>query len=147
MSGSRTLLWLALAMTIGWAEEVLFRGVVHQFIGGWGLMTVLLSAVLFGLPHAVSVGAGVGELLANAFTVTMVVGVPFAALRERGLGLAPLIVLHGLIDVVAFLGTDSLGVLDASNQMLIAQSVISAVIGTCWLVWFSLRRPKARDAK
>jgi hypothetical protein len=126
---------------------VLFRGVVHQFIGGWGLKTVLLSAVLFGLPHAVSVGAGVGELLANAFTVTMVVGVPFAALRERGLGLAPLIVLHGLIDVVAFLGTDSLGVLDASNQMLVTQSVIAAIIGTCWLVWFSYKRPKALDAE
>lgn len=137
MGASRILLWLGLAIIIGWAEEVIFRGVVHQVIGGFGLATVIVSAVLFGLPHVASFGAGGAELFANAFTVAMVVGVPFAALRERGLGLVPLVFLHGAVDMLAFMGTDSLGVQAAPNNELLIQCGIVAVIGGCWLLWFA----------
>lgn len=89
---------LLLAFLAGVSEELLFRGVLQPWFEGlWGVIAaVIVSNILFGLAHAVTV---VYALLAS------LVGIYLAALFDIGeqRNLLIPIVTHGLYDFLAFI--------------------------------------------
>jgi membrane protease YdiL (CAAX protease family) len=61
-SGAERALWILVAITAGFCEEVLYRGWLWRFVGdltGHLWMAVVLSAVAFGLAHAYQGRAGI----------------------------------------------------------------------------------------
>ncbi len=79
---------LAVALTAGITEEILFRGVLFRWVGWWG------QGLLFAAAH---VAAG------NPWQIgfTLAVGLAFGWLRLRGWSLVSLMIAHVLYDVVA----------------------------------------------
>jgi uncharacterized protein len=88
--------YLALAITAGVCEEVLYRGFAMAALYRAGLaiwFVVLLTAILFGLAHAYQ---GWGGMFG-----TMVLGLIFGLVRFTYDSLAPLMVWHAVVDIVA----------------------------------------------
>ena len=88
--------FLALAVTAGLCEEFLYRGFAMAVIARTGLPTgvvILVSSILFGLAHLYQGRAG--------FVSTMVLGFLFGISRAAFGSLAPVIVWHAGVDVVA----------------------------------------------
>lgn len=137
-------LFVTLAVLVGIVEELLFRGVL-----GWWLRLdrhpwryVAVSSVAFGMPHLL--GGMSGAVLLNAAAVTLLFGVPFAAIFVRSRALLPLIVVHAANDVVAFLHTGSVV---PDQQLSVAQIAATLALATgvaagyvTWL-WRALRAP------
>jgi len=96
---------LALAILVGFTEELFFRGLLLESLLPVGtIRAVLLSAILFGLPHLLKATSGIWDpCFAIATTLFAVgIGVCFAALRVRTGTIWPLIGIHTLIDYNAF---------------------------------------------
>lgn len=74
-----------IALSAGFGEEILFRGVLYRWLGWWG------QAPLFMLGHF-----GAGEPIQLA--LTLVVGLVFGWLRKIGWSLWTLIVAHSVYD-------------------------------------------------
>jgi len=100
-------LHLLTALSTGWVEEVLFRGVVvTTFLQKWGrsrqgiYLTVLVSSVLFGATHLLNFVLGRKPLLDTATQITFAIffGVIFAACVLRNLSIWPMILLHAAVD-------------------------------------------------
>lgn len=94
--------WLGgavLYLALGLNEEVLNRGVVQQALSGLSVRAgVLGSAALFGAGHIVNglfFGRAWGDTAAQVVS-NVCIGVAFAAVRWRTESLWPLIVLHGV---------------------------------------------------
>ena len=87
---------LALALLVGFSEELLFRGVLQPWMSGWGTtIGVLASNVIFGLAHFVT------PLYA---VIAGVMGVYLAALMQWNDGnLTVPVVTHAVYDFLAFL--------------------------------------------
>jgi uncharacterized protein len=95
-SGVELLPYFALAVTAGVCEEFLYRGFTMAVLTRAELplwSVVLLSAVLFGLAH---IYQGVG-----GFVSTLFIGTVFGMARIAYDSLAPVIVWHAAVDVVA----------------------------------------------
>jgi hypothetical protein len=101
------LLHLMTALSTGWVEEVLCRGiVVTTLLQKWGrskkgiYLTVLVSSVLFGVAHLVNFLQGRKPLLNNLTQVTFAIffGVIFAATMLRNHSIWPVIFLHAAVD-------------------------------------------------
>ncbi|MBX7249357.1 MAG: CPBP family intramembrane metalloprotease [Caulobacteraceae bacterium] len=98
---------VAVAVSAGACEETIFRGFVMRQAGAMGLPTwvqVLLSGLLFGLAHALwglmsgrfDLGSSLGAMVS-----TGVLGLLLAsAFVAGGRSLWPVIVAHGLLDLV-----------------------------------------------
>jgi hypothetical protein len=86
-----------LAMIAGFAEELLFRGLVQPWIeAAWGMTAgLLVSNILFGLAHAVTL---LYAVLAGIVGVYLGLTLDFGG--ERNL-LVPMVI-HGLYDFLAF---------------------------------------------
>lgn len=84
-----------ISLLAGVSEEVMFRGVIQTWIGGWNpTVGLVVSSVLFGLAHCVTVTYAIlagllGLYLGVLFTIT---GEP---------NLVPPILCHALYDFVA----------------------------------------------
>jgi uncharacterized protein len=90
------LAYLALAVTAGVCEEFLYRGFAIAALSRAGLsswVVVLVSSVLFGLAHAYQGRAGV--------LGTSVLGILFAVARVMYGSLAPVMIWHTGVDIVA----------------------------------------------
>jgi membrane protease YdiL (CAAX protease family) len=88
--------FFALAVTAGLCEEFLYRGFAMAALSRTGLPTaavILLSSVLFGMAHLYQGRAG--------FVSTTVLGIFFGASRAAIGSLAPMVVWHMGVDVVA----------------------------------------------
>jgi membrane protease YdiL (CAAX protease family) len=88
--------FLALAMTAGVCEEILYRGFAMAALTRAGLplwSVVLLSSILFGLAHLYQ---GRGGLLS-----TLVIGTVFGTARIAYDGLFPVMLWHFTVDAVA----------------------------------------------
>lgn len=98
----RYLLYMWISAALG--EELLFRGFVFlqlkKIYGDRPLVTILISAVLFALPHAYQGASGL--------LVTFVFGLIFGAIYARFKNLWINILVHGLVDtmflVLAYFG-------------------------------------------
>lgn len=127
--------FIALALFISINEELWFRGLLVDALQTarrpW--LTIIASAVLFGLPHAGDTTAH----LVNAVAVTLAVGIPFTVVRLRFGGLGSLIVWHTIIDTWAFLHTASVrpqGSPDAAD--IAATLVLPSLVAIGYMVWY-----------
>jgi membrane protease YdiL (CAAX protease family) len=105
VGAARIAAFVLLAVLIAVNEELWFRGLVVDVLGGprRRMLVLVVSSILFGLPH---MGASAATAL-NSVGVTLAVGIPFAAVRLRHHALLPLIAWHAAIDAWAFLHTAS----------------------------------------
>lgn len=138
------LAYTLLALCVSVNEELWFRGLVFDVLGGaerpWRV--VLVSSLLFGLPHY----AGGAAALLNTLAVTLAVGVPFALVRLRYPSLVPLVAWHAIIDTWAFLHTASaVPIGNPSTAELAAGLVVPAGVAAGYVAWFR-RRPALHDA-
>jgi uncharacterized protein len=105
----RILLFLAIALLVGFVEETYFRGMMLRALrirGPW--QAVIISSLFFGILHLLNVAAGANlaaTLLQVVFAVA--IGLMYAALALRTQTILPLIVTHGLTDFVAYLAFTS----------------------------------------
>lgn len=107
-SFTNILLYALLALAIGFVEEVAFRGLILRALAPRGVWrAAIISAVLFGLSHAMNALAGsvtLDVLLQIAYTCA--IGFCFAAIALRAGTIWPLILIHALIDFASFLAND-----------------------------------------
>ncbi len=126
---------IVLALLIAINEELWFRGLLVDALETarrpW--LTIIGSAVLFGLPH---VGDSTVYAL-NAVAVTLAVGIPFTVVRLRCGSLGPLIAWHAIVDAWAFLHTASVtpqGSPDVGD--VVATLVLPALVAIGYLWWY-----------
>lgn len=127
---SLVLLFVVSSLVIALAEETFFRGLILQALLPVGVRkTVILSAVLFGLPHLLNAVGGVWDplfTLVDTFAA-FGIGVAFAALLFRTGTIWPPIILHAFVNFTALLALGSI--------MVPAQSLSSlAITGTAGAV-------------
>lgn len=112
------LLHALVALSTGWVEEVLCRGVVvTTLLHKWGqtrrgiYRAVLVSSLLFGVAHLVNFLQGRKTLLENVSQITYALffGVIFAACLLRNRSIWPVIILHAAFDWAATLPEIAVG--------------------------------------
>jgi len=106
LTGYTQISLIALAILIGFAEELFFRGLLLESLLPVGIhKAVLLSALLFGLPYLLKAVSGIWDpnFAIAATLFAMGIGVCFAALRIRTGTIWPLIGIHTLINYNAFI--------------------------------------------
>lgn len=100
-------LHLLTALSTGWVEEVLFRGMVATtLLQKWGqsrtgiYLAVLVSSILFGAVHLLNFIQGRKPLLNTAAQITFAIffGVMFSACLLRNRSIWPVILLHAAVD-------------------------------------------------
>jgi len=95
-STTETIFFTLLALTAGICEEFIFRGFVVAALFGAGLSNwaaVIVSSLMFGLAHLYQGrGGSVG---------TGILGVLFASVRIAYGSIFPVVIWHGVLDVVA----------------------------------------------
>jgi membrane protease YdiL (CAAX protease family) len=105
------LYFLAVALVIGVSEETYFRGLMLQSLVPLGVFrTVLISAVLFALPHLLNALSGAWDpafTFADSFAA-FGIGVAFAAILFRTGTIWPVIGIHALTDFTALLSNGTL---------------------------------------
>ena len=95
----------AVTLMVGFVEETIFRGLMINAIKPHGYWkAVIVSALLFGLTHAMNVMAGkdVKDAVLQVL-YTLAIGFAFGALFLKTKILWPLILVHFLIDFVNFI--------------------------------------------
>jgi hypothetical protein len=97
--------FLALALMVGFVEEVVFRGLMLRALEPRGVWpAALITTVLFSTTHLMNVMAGEGGLQAVLQVFySAAIGFAFTALVLRTGAIWPLIIAHALIDFVAFM--------------------------------------------
>lgn len=122
-----TALAAAAMLCAGVLEEILFRGLLFGALLRWGLRrAVWLSALAFGLGHALNLlgGAGVGETAAQ-IVCACAVGVMLALLARRCGSILPGAVMHGALNVLGVLAAPA----DAGRNLLIAALMMALAAG------------------
>jgi hypothetical protein len=132
MSWGQAAFYLILAALIGFAEEVLFRGLILRAVAPRGLWkAALVSSLLFGLAHSLNVLGGADQLYTLLqIGYSLAIGFGFAAVTLRTRTLWPLIIIHALIDFTSFLashGASPAGI--TTLDMVISAAFIVAFIG------------------
>lgn len=144
---AQTFGYLLLALSVGFVEEGIFRGVMLRTLEPLGqVRAVVITTVMFSLSHGMNVLAGQSwAQAAMQLGYTAAIGVAFAALVLRGRAIWPLIIVHGLIDFVAFLANPAL-VSDPMVDLVVNLSVTVAF--AVYGVWvFGRFSPASRGSK
>ncbi len=83
-----------LSISAGIGEEMLFRGLLQEGLGGWlgPIWGLVLASVVFGLAHAISLGY---------FVITVVMGLYLGALYQTSGSLWAPALTHALYDFIA----------------------------------------------
>jgi membrane protease YdiL (CAAX protease family) len=124
-----------LSIVVALAEETFFRGLILQALIPAGVLrAVMLSALLFGLPHLLN---SVGGMWDPSFTLVDTVaafgiGIAFAALVIRTRTIWPPVFLHALINFIALVSLGSITVPAQTPAQLAttaAAGVVMAVYG------------------
>jgi membrane protease YdiL (CAAX protease family) len=134
---SEACILIGLAFAVGGAEELAFRGMIIDVLGGAArpVLAVVGSALLFGAAH-------IPDNPVNAAAVTLAVGVPFALMRLRGASLLTLAVAHGIIDTAALLYLGNLDLPDSTpSGEAIGQLIGATVICLGYVTWFVMTNP------
>lgn len=97
--------FLGLALLVGFVEEAVFRGLMLRTLERLGVgRAVAITTVLFSVTHLMNVMAGESTFQAVLqLAYTAAIGFAFTAYALRAGTIWPLIVVHALIDFVAFL--------------------------------------------
>lgn len=141
----RMLAFGGLMLMVGFAEEVLLRGVVLHVLRPGGLMrAVLLSSVFFGAAHLLNLFAGHGlqPTLVQVIYATFI-GIGMAGPRVYSGTIVPAILLHALIDF-----SDSVArgfVLTAPKEVTLHSAAVVIVLTGLYAVygWWLTRRSRA----
>jgi len=122
----------------GALEELVFRGLIlsllltamsdnHKPKNAW--YAILISALLFSLPHALNIFVGHAEARVLAQLVwSFLLGVVFACLRISGRSIWPVAVLHGALN--AFVHVNRLGI-EIQPSLLRAAALAFAPVPLC----------------
>jgi membrane protease YdiL (CAAX protease family) len=139
--------YVGLALLVGLAEELQFRGLIYGALRRFGATRgVVISAALFGLLHTMNIarGAGVaGSLLQVVYAFAF--GCAFAAALELGGRLAPLIAAHALTDLFAYLAGQG-ATYAGGHDALIGAVTVAYVLVLGGYAWWLLRRVPRRAA-
>lgn len=131
--------FVTFAVLVGVAEELWFRGLIMDTLNPvehpW--RAILVSSVLFGLPHVLASADGITTATAlNAAAVTLAVAVPFACVRIVHRSIMPLILWHAVIDTWAFLHTAGVTAEgDPKTSEALAALLIPALLAIGYLLW------------
>ena len=121
--------FLVLAGLVGFVEEAAFRGLMLQGlkrVGQW--RAVVITTVLFSITHLMNMMAGEGALQAVLqLCYTAAIGFAFTAYALRTGAIWPLIIVHALIDFVAFMQ-------DAALPVPPVVEITMAGVVTAWFV-------------
>ncbi|MBI2461798.1 MAG: CPBP family intramembrane metalloprotease [Candidatus Rokubacteria bacterium] len=103
--GDLALLLVGVTVPVPIGEEVFFRGFLYTLLRArWGApWAIALSSLLFALVH------GVHDPTPPSWLPVLPVGLALAVLAERSRSLLPPILAHGVVNLVAILGTVGLG--------------------------------------
>ena len=146
---------LAVALSAGVCEEAAFRGMtvsylMRQWRGQSSIpSTIILSSVLFGLVHGsnILVGAPVAKTIIQILSATAT-GCFLGALFLRSGNLIPLMIMHFLFDVVAFMSASNIKENGAFNENAIssiADVSFELVLGAAFIaLTIYLTRPAVR---
>ncbi|HMB24880.1 MAG TPA: CPBP family intramembrane glutamic endopeptidase [Anaerolineales bacterium] len=132
-------LHLLTALSTGWIEEILFRGVVlTTLLQKWGrsrkgiYWVVLFSSALFGAIHLLNFIQGRKPLLDTAVQITFAIffGVMFSACFLRNRTILPVILLHAAIDWAGTLNEVAVGggLRTVTQPMSLENALISILI-------------------
>ena len=132
MSGERTLVpvlhrifFVTTMFLIGWAEELVFRGVIlNLFLDRFGrtkkgiLQAVVISGILFGAVHLTNVFQGVtpGSAAVQAINASLL-GVIFGAIYVRSGNIWLVILYHAAVDFAGLMGSGLFGVGTTAEQI------------------------------
>lgn len=137
--------FLAIALMVGFVEEVFFRGLMLHGLWQKGLpKAIAITTLLFGFTHLMNGLAGRG--LVDLFTqlgYTLAIGFAFTMIVVRTRVIWPLIVVHALIDFIAFLPSDYVV---TDNEMIIRGVGITALF-LIYGLWLYVGTPAIRDRK
>jgi membrane protease YdiL (CAAX protease family) len=133
---------ILMTFSIGFIEEVIFRGLVFYWLRNFSqLKVIILSALIFGLFHGLNIlnGDAVLIVLMQVF-VAFAIGLVFAVARFQDSSLWLLIIVHMLIDFSDYLGTG----LEASqlSENSVIEWMLPGVIIFTWALWLIYRLPK-----
>jgi membrane protease YdiL (CAAX protease family) len=144
-----TLVALALlALSVGFAEELMFRGLVFHWFRGWPVRSrILISALAFG-------GAHLGGLLAtDAVAVILAqsvfasaVGAVFACARARDDSIWLPIAVHAGFDFVAFAAAGSVGGALRDSPETVLRLLVPGLLIWLWAAWLIWRAPRYEPA-
>lgn len=127
-------LYTTVALSIGFGEEVMGRGVVlNVMLQKWGrnrrgiYLAVLISSALFGAAHIFNLITGRLQLLANLNQIiySFAFGVVFAACFLRNNSIWPVIIMHAAVD---FAGGLRHIALEGANPIPIANNTASDIV-------------------
>ena len=99
---------LFLALTVGLAEEIYFRGIIcNMWLRQSKKKAVVISSVLFGLCHLMNImgGAGIAET-ALQICFAFAYGIAFALIFARSRSIWPCVLLHAFHDLCSFVSPD-----------------------------------------
>jgi membrane protease YdiL (CAAX protease family) len=123
-------LFAVFSLIVAWTEEAFFRGLILQTLLPAGIrIAVILSALLFGLPHLFNVLGGLWDpLFVIANTVAAFgIGVTLAALVIRTRTIWPPVMIHALVNFTALLSLGSL-VVPVQTPLQLALTVSAGVV-------------------
>ncbi len=127
---SDVVLFAVFSLIVAWTEEAFFRGLVLQTLLPAGIRTaVIVSAVLFGLPHLFNAFGGLWDpLFVIANTVAAIgIGIVLAALVIRTGTIWPPVMIHALVNFTALLSLGSL-VVPVQTPLQLALTISAGVI-------------------
>ena len=148
LAGARRMLAFgAFMLMVGFAEEVLLRGVVLRVLRPGGLMrAVLLSSFFFGAGHLMNLFAGHGfqSTLVQVIYATFI-GVGMAGPRVYSGTIVPAILLHALVDFSD--GVARGFVLTAPKDVTLHGAMVVLVLTGLYALygWWLTRRSSAAD--
>lgn len=127
---SEVALFAVFSFVVAWTEEAFFRGLILQTLLPAGIRTaVIVSALLFGLPHLFNAFGGLWDpLFVVANTVAALgIGITLAALVVRTATIWPPILIHALVNFTALLSLGSL-VVPVQTPLQLALTVTAGVV-------------------
>ncbi|HEY3170218.1 MAG TPA: CPBP family intramembrane glutamic endopeptidase [Thermoanaerobaculia bacterium] len=136
----------------GVMEEIFFRGLVlGSFLKSWGLSprvivrSLVVSALLFSVPHALNVLAGVDPLRVSAQLIwAFLLGVVFAGLLVIVRSIWPIALLHGFANAVVHVNRIGHEVTPTTTSALL---MALAPLPLLLYVWILLKRRLPKSAR
>jgi membrane protease YdiL (CAAX protease family) len=123
-------LFAIFSLIVAWTEEAFFRGLILQTLLPAGMrIAVILSALLFGLPHLLNAIGGLWDplfVIANS-AAAFGIGITLAALVVRTGTIWPPVLIHALVNFTALLSLGSL-VVPVQTPLQLALTVTAGVV-------------------
>ena len=142
-----TLCYVGSMLCVGFAEEVLFRGLLFKAMSRDNIKAaVIVSSITFGLGHLLHLFDGSGvELVSNLCQVFSAVGVGFmfVMLFYRSGSLIPCIIAHSLYDAFSAF-SNNVGMTDGYRIM---SNVVLLIIDLSYALYILKTTPKATTAE